>query len=112
MKRNLILSMLIIISLAVSACGKKGELEPPDKSDEQALLTTVIDEFFADYGITNLTTYWDNSGVLPGQLEVIGLPLTILIDENGAWIGRMDGPAEWNGPDALALMKAASEKPD
>ena len=72
----------------------------------------VIDEFFDEYGITNLTTYWDNSGLLPGQLEVIGLPLTILIDENGAWIGRMDGPAEWNSPDALALMKAASEKPD
>ena len=68
----------------------------------------VMDEFFNEYKINDLPAYWDNSGLLPGQLEVIGLPLTILVDENGQWIGRMDGPAEWNSADAIALMKAAT----
>ena len=72
----------------------------------------VMDEFFTEYGITSLTAYWDNSGLLPGQLEVIGLPLTILVDAEGRWIGRIDGPAEWNSADALALIRAATTKSD
>lgn len=69
----------------------------------------VMGPFFEEFGVKNLVPYWDNSGRLPNQLEVIGLPLTILINSDGKWIGRMDGPLVWDSPDALALFKAASQ---
>lgn len=68
----------------------------------------IMDPFFEEFGVKNLVPYWDNSGRLPNELEVIGLPLTILINAEGEWIGRMDGPLVWDSPDALALFKAAS----
>ncbi len=70
----------------------------------------VIDPFLEEYNITDLVAYWDKSNRLPNQLEVIGLPLTVLISSEGKWIGRMDGPAVWNSAEAIALMKKAVEQ--
>ena len=70
----------------------------------------VIDEFYEEYKIKHLPAYWDKSNRLPAEFEVIGLPLTVLISSDGKWIGRMDGPAVWSSPDAIALMKKASEE--
>ena len=36
-----------------------------------------------------------------------GLPTTILVDEAGCQIGVMEGPAEWDSPDAMRLIEAA-----
>lgn len=69
----------------------------------------IMDPFFEEFRVKNLVHYWDNSGRLPNELETIGLPLTILINAKGEWIGRMDGPLVWDSPDALALFKAASQ---
>jgi len=70
----------------------------------------VIDPFLEEYKITDLDAYWDKSNRLPNQLEVVGLPLTILISSDGEWIGRMDGPAVWNSNDAITLMQKAAEQ--
>lgn len=67
----------------------------------------VIDPFLAEVGAEGLPAFWDKSGRLPVELEAKGLPLTILIGPDGEWIGRMDGPADWSGPDARRLMEAA-----
>lgn len=37
----------------------------------------------------------------------LSLPLTVLYDRNGIEIGRLSGEADWNGPDARALLDAA-----
>jgi thiol-disulfide isomerase/thioredoxin len=37
----------------------------------------------------------------------LGLPVTILVDENGCQLGHMAGPAEWDSDDAKALIRAA-----
>jgi hypothetical protein len=37
----------------------------------------------------------------------IGLPTTFLVDGKGCRIGALEGPAEWDSPDALALIDAA-----
>ena len=37
----------------------------------------------------------------------VGLPVTALIDREGCVLAAMNGPAAWNGPDALALIEAA-----
>lgn len=68
----------------------------------------VIDPFLAEVGAHTLPAYWDKSARLPVELEAKGLPLTILINAEGEWIGRMDGAADWSGPDALRLMEAAA----
>ncbi|HXV73979.1 MAG TPA: TlpA disulfide reductase family protein [Sphingomonadales bacterium] len=68
----------------------------------------IIDPFLAEIGVANLPVYWDRSNRLTVELATKGLPMTILIDREGRWVGRLDGPAEWDTPEALALMKAAA----
>jgi hypothetical protein len=36
-----------------------------------------------------------------------GLPVTVLLDRDGCHLGHMNGPAEWDSPDAKALIEAA-----
>ena len=62
-------------------------------------------------GIRRLAFYADPGGrVLPAiqrDTGSTGLPTTMLIDANGCTLGVMKGPAEWSGPDGLALIRAA-----
>ena len=40
-------------------------------------------------------------------LRAAGLPATLLLDRQGREIGRLLGPAEWDGEDARRLIGAA-----
>jgi thiol-disulfide isomerase/thioredoxin len=69
-------------------------------------------EFLKEIGVTTLALYADPSTAALNTLQAPGLPATILIDRNGHEIGRLLGPAEWDSPEAKALIKAAiAEKP-
>ena len=68
----------------------------------------AIDAFLDEIGVSNLPVFWDRSNRLPVELDSRGLPMSILIDRDGRWIGRLDGPAEWDQPEALALLTAAA----
>ena len=37
-------------------------------------------------------------------LKALGMPTTILIDKDGLEIGRLAGPAEWDGAEAKGLI--------
>ena len=39
------------------------------------------------------------------------MPTTLLLDRDGKEIGRLVGPADWDSPEALALIKAAIAGP-
>ncbi len=39
-------------------------------------------------------------------MDVPGLPVTVLLDRDGAEIARMLGGADWNGPEAHAVIDA------
>ena len=39
-------------------------------------------------------------------MDVPGLPVTVLLDRDGAEIARLLGGADWNGPEALAVIDA------
>jgi thiol-disulfide isomerase/thioredoxin len=54
-----------------------------------------------------LKLYVDPSALVLDKLKAIGLPASYLIDRQGREIGRMFGPAEWNGPDAERLIRTA-----
>jgi thiol-disulfide isomerase/thioredoxin len=67
--------------------------------------------FLSEIGVKNLTFYADNTAdifqVLKQSGKVLGLPTTILIGKDGCEIGTMAGPAQWDSPEALALLKAS-----
>lgn len=67
--------------------------------------------FLDEIGVTRLGLYKDDSmGIfndMRARGRATGLPTTMLIGPQGCEIGTMYGPAEWDSPDALALIRAA-----
>jgi thiol-disulfide isomerase/thioredoxin len=67
--------------------------------------------FLDSVGVKSLAFYTDEKAdifqVLKQAGKVVGLPTTILVDAKGCELGLMAGPAEWDSPDAIALIQAA-----
>ena len=63
--------------------------------------------FYADRKLGNLGIYFDKGKKAMGTLDVSVLPTSVLVDRDGREIGRLEGEAEWDKPEALALIKAA-----
>jgi len=64
--------------------------------------------FYADKKLANLGIYFDKGKKVMGALDISVLPTSVLIDAQGREIGRLEGEADWDKPEALALMKAAT----
>lgn len=84
-------------------------------SDRFEVMALAIDRTGADSAkkfldsikIENLKLYVDASARSGSTLKAPGLPTTILVGKDGREIGRLVGPAEWDGPDANRLIEAA-----
>ncbi|MCS6761569.1 MAG: TlpA family protein disulfide reductase [Candidatus Devosia symbiotica] len=67
-------------------------------------------KFLADNGFANLPLYADNTFVafdhLKQQAVAVGLPATLILDENGCELAVLQGPAEWHTPDGEAVVEA------
>ncbi len=63
-----------------------------------------VEPFLARLGI-GLTSQLDPKMALFRALGGRGLPTTILIDARGIELGRLEGAAEWDRPEALALIR-------
>jgi thiol-disulfide isomerase/thioredoxin len=63
--------------------------------------------FLKETGADSLGLYADESAKSLGDLQALGLPVTLLVDRKGREIGRLLGPAEWNSGEAVALIRAA-----
>lgn len=67
--------------------------------------------FLQEIGVKNLAFYADNKAdvfeTLKQAGKVLGLPTTLFVGKDGCAVGTMAGPAEWDSPDALALIDAA-----
>ncbi len=78
-----------------------------DRSKKEALA------FLAKTDIKNLPLYHDNRFAIAQKLSVpglpSGLPITVLYDKNGIERARLSGGADWNGPEAHALIAAVQE---
>ena len=61
-------------------------------------------KFFADNGIENLVPYHDGSFGVPGQLRLYGYPSTLIYNADGREIALLQGEAEWDSDEALALV--------
>jgi hypothetical protein len=56
-----------------------------------------------------LAVHVDASGQALSALAAVGLPTTLLIDEEGRELGRLMGPAEWDAPDMMAFLMSIVE---
>jgi thiol-disulfide isomerase/thioredoxin len=72
----------------------------------------VIRPFAKRLGLAHLGLYHDPKGALFRAFGVTGLPTSFLIDRQGGIVGAYAGPAEWDGPEARALIEYYLERPE
>ena len=64
----------------------------------------AIARFWEEAGITTLATALDPRSGLAGAMNVLGLPVTVILDREGREIARMLGGADWSGASARAVV--------
>ena len=69
-----------------------------------------VQNFYGEARINKLDLYIDPTTKLMFKLKAVGLPATLLIDANGREIGRIPGPAQWDGDLAIKMIKDALAK--
>jgi len=69
----------------------------------------AVRPFFDRIGIEHLRPYLDPAGAALSVLAVAGVPLTLLIDRDGKEIGRKLGPAAWDDPAMVGLIRGGIE---
>src|SRR3546814_5884373 len=62
-------------------------------------------------GLDRLDLYLDPDMSLARSMGVQGLPTSFLIDRDGRILGRLIGPARWDGPEAKALIRKHLRQP-
>jgi len=75
----------------------------PLSIDRQGL--PAVKKFYDELGLSSLGMYLDQSGAAASELNAVGVPVTLLIDREGREIGRKVGPAEWDSPEIVALIR-------
>ncbi|OCX61037.1 thioredoxin [Thioclava sp. SK-1] len=65
-----------------------------------------VDSFFEEAGVTHLPKFRDENQKLARAMGILGLPVTVLIDQNGQEVARLIGGADWASDDAKAVIKA------
>lgn len=61
--------------------------------------------FIRDKELTALDVYLDDKRVAYGKLDILVLPTSVLVDKRGREVGRLAGEAEWDTPEAIALIR-------
>ena len=61
--------------------------------------------FLKRLGVTRLRTHLDPKRKLSRAFAIAGLPTSILIDPTGREVGRVQGAAEWDAPEARELIR-------
>jgi len=64
-----------------------------------------VRSFYSEIGIHDLAVYVDTSGKVSRDLNIIGLPTTLLIDREGRELGRKIGPVKWDDPEVMSVIK-------
>ena len=90
----------------------KGEgLEVVAVSEDFAGLDLIV-PFFERLKLENLAIYLDSDNALGKEFAIAGLPTTLLIDRQGRMVGGLEGPAEWDSDEAIALMRHYLQEPE
>ncbi len=65
----------------------------------------VIQDFYQELGLKALGIYSDPAMRAPSQLNVLGIPTTLMIDREGRELGRYIGPAEWDSSEMVGMIQ-------
>ena len=82
------LSQLLVLTLSIDSRG-----------------IPAVKQFYQELGLKSLGIYVDQSGATLGLVGAPGLPTTLLLNEQGQEIGRKIGPAEWDTPASIDLLR-------
>jgi len=63
--------------------------------------------FYKERKLSDLGIYYDKGRKAMSVLGVSLLPTSILVDPAGRELGRLEGDADWDTPEGIALMEAA-----
>jgi len=66
----------------------------------------AVRKFYQEVGIKHLRIYNDPTADATARLNILGIPATLLVDRAGREVGRALGPAEWDAPDVIELIRA------
>lgn len=66
----------------------------------------VVAKKYMEEKSLNLPTYSDARDTVSKTLGTIGVPYSILINQEGREIGRISGETNWAAPESIALLKA------
>ena len=72
-------------------------MEPPNK--------LRVRDWLQDIGVVSLNTYFDPKLDLAKKFKLIGMPTTVLLDENGNEFGRIMGEFDFSEKNFLNLLK-------
>ena len=70
----------------------------------------VVKDFYEELGLRELGMYVDASAKASRELSALGVPTTLLIDREGNELGRLSGPAEWDSPEMVSLIRGYVER--
>lgn len=65
----------------------------------------AVERFYRRLGLKRLGIYVDSSPNLAGALALPGVPTSFLVDAEGREVAHKIGPAAWDGPQMMALIR-------
>jgi thiol-disulfide isomerase/thioredoxin len=65
-----------------------------------------IQKFFDEIGVDNLPRHQDPKQAVARDMAVLGLPITVILNPDGAEIARLRGDADWSSDSAKAILAA------
>lgn len=65
----------------------------------------TVGAFLKKRGLTHLVVVVDDKRELGRRFDQSLFPTTVLLDRHGREVGRLVGPAEWDSPEAAALIR-------
>lgn len=87
----------------------KAKIDDPDFEivaiSEDRKGAEVAIPFLEKLGIENFTSHFDTRMKLARAFGLVGMPTTYLIDRDGNIVGSLSGTAEWDSPEAVALVR-------
>ncbi len=67
--------------------------------------------FFTEIGVENLPLHRDPEQQIAREMEVLGLPITVILDPEGREVARLKGEADWNSQSARAILSNMMSPP-
>jgi thiol-disulfide isomerase/thioredoxin len=65
----------------------------------------IVQPFLDKLGLDKLKVYTDPKSDVGHAFQVRGLPTTLVIGSNSEVLGRVEGAAEWDSPNMLAILR-------